>query len=81
MVEFRGHFAIASQEPSRGGFGEGFGWIWEGFWEGFGGILNDFGRISNEVCEGFRLNFRRRVWGGFWMDSGRIVGGFWMDLG
>ena len=31
MKEFRGHFATSAQEPSRGGFGEGFGWIFEGF--------------------------------------------------
>ena len=37
--------------------------------------------IFNEIWEGFRLNFRRRVWGGFWMDLGRILGGFSMDLG
>ena len=53
MKEFRGHFATPSQEPSRGGFGEGFGWILGGFWEGFGWIWEDFGRILNELWEGF----------------------------
>ena len=42
MKEFREHFAIASQEPSRGAFGEGSGWIWGGFWQGFGRILDNF---------------------------------------
>ena len=81
MIEFRGHFATPSQEPSRGGFGEGSGWIWGGFWESFRGIPDDFGMIFSEMLEGFRLNVRRRVSGGFWMDLGRILGGFWMDLG
>ena len=36
MIEFRGHFATPSQEPSRGGFGEGSGWILGAFWEGSG---------------------------------------------
>ena len=53
MEEFRGHFAIPSQEPSRGGFGEGFGWILGGFCEGFGWIWEDFERILNELWEGF----------------------------
>ena len=57
MEEFRGHFATPSQEPSRGGFGEASGWIWGGFWEGFGWIWDDFGRILNEMLEGFRLKF------------------------
>ena len=73
MEQFHGHFATPSQEPSRGGFGDGSGWIWERFLEGFGGIWDDFGRIFSENWEGFRLNFRRRVWGGFWMD----LRGFW----
>ena len=76
MIEFRRHFATPSQEPSKGGFGEGSGWIWAGFLEGFGRILHDFWRILNEISEGVRLNFRRRVWGRSWMDLGRILGGF-----
>jgi len=80
MAEFRGHFAIPSQEPSRGGFGEGSGWIWEGFWEGLGRISDEFAMILNEIWEGFRFNFRRRVWGGFWMNLGRILERCWMDL-
>ena len=73
IEEFRGHFANPSQEPSRGGFGEASGWSWGGFLEGFGGIWEDFGRIFTEIWDGFRLNFRRRVWGGFWMDLGRTL--------
>ena len=53
MKEFRLHFATPAQEPSRGGFGEGFGWIFRGFWDGFGGIQGDFWRILNEIWEGF----------------------------
>ena len=48
--------------------------------EGLGKVLDgfgkDFGRIFSKIVEGFRLNFRRRVWGGFWMDLGRIWEGF-----
>ena len=52
--------------------------------EGSGGIWDDFGRIFNENWEGFRLNFRRRVWGGFWMDLKRFWEGFswnWDEFG
>ena len=45
MEEFREHFATASQEPSRGGFGDGSEWIWEGFrrvWNDLRRILNGF---------------------------------------
>ena len=51
MIEFRGHFATSAQDPSRGGFGEGFGWIFRGFWDGFGGIQEDCWRILNEIWE------------------------------
>ena len=49
--EFRENFATPSQDPSRGGFWEGSGWIWGGFWEGFGRLLNEFlGPFSNTFC-------------------------------
>ena len=38
FVKIRGKFVTSSWESSRGGFGEGSGWIWGGFWEGFGGL-------------------------------------------
>ena len=39
------------------------------------GCLTKNHSILNKNWEGFRFNFRRRVWGGFGMDLGRILGG------
>ena len=52
MKEFREHFATASQEPARGGFGEGSGWIWGAFWEGFGRIWEPRGPKKTSVPVG-----------------------------
>ena len=91
MKEFREHFATASQEPSRGGFGEDSGWIWGGFWDGFGWIWEAPGGpnghenryMSKEIQvlppgspKGGFGDGSGRVWGGL----GKVLGGFWKDF-
>ena len=84
MKEFREHFATASQEPSRGGFGEDSGWIWGGFWDGFGRIWEARGGpnghenryMSGPALKGGFGDGSRRVWGGL----GKVLGGFWKDF-
>ena len=84
MNEFRGHFATPSQEPSRGGFGDGSGWIWEGF----GRIWRPGGAQMETKMNEFRGHFatpsQEPSRGGFGEDSGWIWEGFgrvWNDFG
>ena len=87
MIEFRGHFATPSQEPSRGGFGEGSGWIWGGFWEGFGGIWKPWGAQMDMKINTFRRKFRpfpqdppRKALGRVLRGFGVFWGRFWEVL-
>ena len=86
--EFREHFATASQEPSRGGFGEDSGWIWGGFWDGFGRIWEPRGAqmdMKTDTCRGKSRSCPQdpprealgTVLGGF----GRVRGRFWEGFG
>ena len=59
--EFRENFATPSQDPSRGGFWEGSGWIWGGFWKGFGRIWDDFRMILNEMLGPFSNTFCAQI--------------------
>ena len=52
-------FGTPSQEASRGGFGEGSGWMWGGFWEGQG--LRD-PEYANPIGGNF--------WGFLWGNNG-----------
>ena len=76
MKEFREHFAIASQEPSRGGFGEGSGWIWGGFWEGFGGILRPLGGPNGHENQYISKEIQVLPQDPPRKASGRVLGGF-----
>ena len=55
--EFRGHFATPSQEPSKGGFWEGSGWIWGAFSAGFGRIWEPWGVQMDMKNDTFRGKF------------------------
>ena len=76
-----------SQDPSKGGFWEGSGWIWRAFWEGFGGICEPRGvqmEMKNDFIRGESMSFPQdpsrealgRVLGGF----GEVWGRFWDGL-
>ena len=85
MKEFREHFATASQEPSRGGFGEDSGWIWGGFWDGFGRIWEarggPNGHENRYMSKEIQVLPSGSPKGGFGDGSGRFWGGSGKDLG
>ena len=70
-----------SQDPSKGGFWEGFGWIWGAFWEGFGWIWEPWGVQMDMKINTFRWKVtsfpQDPLKEGFGEGSGRV----WGDLG
>ena len=79
-----------SQEPSKGGFWEGSGWIWGAFWEGFGWIWEPWGvqmDMKNDTFRGKFMSFPqdpsrealKRVLGGFG-EFGEGFGMVWRDF-
>ena len=74
-----------SQEPSKGGFWEGSGWIWGAFWEGFGGIWEPWGSPNGHETRYSSRKMHVRppgsLKGGFGEGSGRVRGGLGKVLG
>ena len=76
------------QELSRGGFGDGSGWIWGRFWEGFGRIWRPGGAQKETKMNEFRGHFatpsQEPSRGGLRDGSGWIWEGFgrvWNEFG
>ena len=70
-----------SQDPSKGGFGEGSGSILGAFWEDFGGIWeprgSPYGRENRYMSKDIQVLPPGSPKGGFGEGSGRV----WGDLG
>ena len=91
MVEFRGHFTHPRQDPSKGRFGEGSGWIWGALWDGFGMVWEPRGGpnghenryISRETQvppSGYAKEGFRQGSGTVWGLLGKVLGGFQNDF-
>ena len=70
-----------SQDPSKGGFWEGSGWIWGACWEGFGRIWEPWGvqmEMKIDTFRGKSMPFPQDpLKGGFGQGSGRNWEDFW----